>query len=415
LPNLFFLCNYQPLHPKTIFIMDEETSQKNTRRLLIVDDEPSFLILLKRIFVNSGFEITTAENGENAKNQILKHGCDVLITDKNLPDISGMDLLKIAKEEDFTTEVIIFTGYDSKETMLEAIDNSAYAYLIKDDVMENIRSLQNRVQGAFEKREIVLENQRLLAHLSETNSKLLQSLMEREKLEEKLVQSEKMAAVGHFSAGIVHELMAPIQGIYSLAQSICSAPDIDLAQNYAQDIIFHTDEVDAVIKEMKSFVNIEEKKQLINIQKSIDSALSVISQYASDSISIVISNKDDISVPIDPVELKQLFINLLKNAMEAIVERFGDNPGGILTVDVLQTNSHYSIRIKDNGNGIRTEDISRLFDPHFTTKKSGPVRVGLGLNIVYRILLKYRGKISVHSDPGMGSTFLITIPVNISG
>ena len=68
-----------------------------------------------------------------------------------------------------------------------------------------------------------------MAHLSETNTKLLHSLMEREKLEEKLVQSEKMAAIGHFSAGIAHELMAPLQGIFSLAQRICRRLDMIVA------------------------------------------------------------------------------------------------------------------------------------------------------------------------------------------
>ena len=81
-----------------------EKENTNTKKLLIVDDEPSFLILLKRIFQKSGYKILTSENGQGAKNIIENEGCDLIITDKNLPDISGMEILKIAKTANPTTK-----------------------------------------------------------------------------------------------------------------------------------------------------------------------------------------------------------------------------------------------------------------------------------------------------------------------
>jgi signal transduction histidine kinase len=388
-----------------------EPEQPKSKRLLIIDDEPSFLILLRRIFQKSGYEIITSENGTQAKNIIENQGCDLIITDKNLPDISGMEILKLAKEANPITEVIILTGYDSKETMIEAIDHSAYAYLLKAEAMDNIRSIQNRVRAAFEKQDVILENQRLLTHLSESNAKLSLSLIKRDELEEKLVQSEKMAAVGHFSAGISHELTPPLQGIYSLAQSIYSAPDLDIAKSYAQDIIFHTDEVHSVIKEMKSFINIENRKLSTSIDESIDAALAVCaSSELMQNVVIKSSGSMGIYLAVEETELMQIFLNLITNALEAINKKFNGSQGGELTIEIKETQRDIKINVTDNGNGIRKEDITLLFDPRFSTKKSGTAKVGLGLNVTYRLLLKYYGKIEVQSDIEKGSSFSITIP-----
>ena len=393
-----------------------EKENTNVKRLLIVDDEPSFLILLKRIFQKSGYKILTSENGQGAKNIIENEGCDLIITDKNLPDLSGMEILKIAKSVNPTTEVIILTGYDSKETMLEAIDNSAYAYLLKAEAMDNIRSIQNRVKAAFEKQDVILENQRLLKHLSASNTQLSQALLERERLEEKLVLSERMAAVGHFAAGISHELSAPLQGIYSLAQSICNAPDLELSQNYAQDILFHIDEAKSVIHEMKSFIKLEENNVKTEIKECFDAALGVCgSGPLIENVEIKEYGIEGVRINIDETELKQIFINLFQNALEAIHKRYNKEPGGILRVSVQQTNKDTKIEVRDNGTGIKEDDIPLLFDPHFTTKNTGPSKVGLGLNVTYRLLLKNHGKIQVESNVESGTVFLLTIPLSHSG
>ena len=387
-----------------------EPAQTKNKRLLIVDDEPSFLILLKRIFQKSDYEVFTSENGLGAKEIIEGDGCDLIITDKNLPDISGMEILKIAKTVNPVTEVIILTGYDSKETMLEAIDHSAYAYLLKAEAMDNIRTIQNRVHAAFEKQDVVLENKRLLEHLSESNSKLSQSLLEREQLEEKLVQTEKMAAVGHFSAGISHELTSPLYGIYSLAQSILSTSDLDLIQSYAQDIIFHTDEVNAVITEMKSFVYHEATEFKTSVDECISAALAVCgTSHALENFKIERIGASDVILNVDEIELKQIFINLLANAFEAIEKKHGQH-GGELKISIMDTPKDVKITVIDNGSGIRKEDIALIFDPHFTTKNSGTVQFGLGLNVTYRLILKYHGKIEAKSDTNTGTSIFLTIP-----
>ncbi|MEC7986377.1 MAG: response regulator, partial [Myxococcota bacterium] len=116
--------------------------QSSRKHLLIVDDEQAILLILKNIFLKSDYRISLCNNGENAKKIIEEQGCDLLLTDKNLPDLSGMELLKLAKEHNPFCEVIILTGYDSKQTMIEAIDNSAYAYLLKAEAMDNVFDIQ---------------------------------------------------------------------------------------------------------------------------------------------------------------------------------------------------------------------------------------------------------------------------------
>jgi len=109
----------------------------------------------------------------------------------------------------------------------------------------------------------------------------------------------------------------------------------------------------------------------------------------------------------DKIQLEQVFLNLIKNAVDAVAE------GGIITISTSQSDDRFvRVRISDNGPGIPTEMISHIFEPFFTTKERGK-GTGLGLFVSHAILKKLGGKIQVQSERGRGTTFLIDIPVRI--
>jgi two-component system NtrC family sensor kinase len=105
----------------------------------------------------------------------------------------------------------------------------------------------------------------------------------------------------------------------------------------------------------------------------------------------------------DRSQLQQVFMNIIMNAVQAMNER------GTLTVQTQQTDEFVETRISDTGKGIPAEDIDRIFDPFYSTKTDGE-GTGLGLSIAYGIVTKYRGSISVQSEPGRGTTFIIRLP-----
>ena len=109
-------------------------------------------------------------------------------------------------------------------------------------------------------------------------------------------------------------------------------------------------------------------------------------------------------------EIQQVFVNLIKNAAEAVIDRFGGAAGGEVVIKAGQLEDAVWAEVSDNGSGIPEDKQSVIFDPFYTTKPPGK-GTGLGLNVVYRILTKYRGTISVESQPDRGTTFRLKIPV----
>jgi len=110
-------------------------------------------------------------------------------------------------------------------------------------------------------------------------------------------------------------------------------------------------------------------------------------------------------------ELQQVFVNLIKNAGEAVYETFGDQDGGQVFVEAGRNDNYTWIRVRDNGPGIPEEKQRLVFDPFYTTKAPGK-GTGLGLNIVWRIVTRYRGTIQVQSKDGQGTTFELRFPVD---
>ena len=179
-----------------------DVGPSGVKHLLIVDDEPVILQILKAVFEDEPYRLTTAGSGNEALKVIEGEGCDLLITDKNLPDVSGLDLLRIAKEKNPFVEVIIVTGYASLETALTAMELDAFDYILKP--LNNVFDIKKKVKQALEKQEISLENKRLLEHLQEKNAELEEALADAHELQAELIQSEKLAGIGTLDAGIAH-------------------------------------------------------------------------------------------------------------------------------------------------------------------------------------------------------------------
>jgi two-component system, NtrC family, sensor kinase len=111
-------------------------------------------------------------------------------------------------------------------------------------------------------------------------------------------------------------------------------------------------------------------------------------------------------------ELQQVFVNLVKNAIEAVLEFYTANEGtfpGRVTVRCYQDERFVHAEVRDNGPGIPADQVKAIFDPFYTTKPPGR-GTGLGLNIVYRIITKYQGQITVESSPGVGTAFFVRFP-----
>ena len=216
-------------------IDDPSDAAASPVHLLIVDDEPVILQILQAVFEDEPYRLTAVGTGNEARQVIETQGCDVLITDKNLPDVSGMELLRLAKNAQPLCEVILITGYASLDTAIAAVELDAFDYVLKP--LDNVFDIRAKVRRALEKRQMQTENLRLLEDLQAKNAELRASLADARLLRSELIQSEKLAGIGTLAAGVAHEVSSPLFGILGLAEAITDEDNIETARSHAHEIV----------------------------------------------------------------------------------------------------------------------------------------------------------------------------------
>jgi signal transduction histidine kinase len=322
-------------------------------------------------------------------------------------------LLQVAKAVNPFTEVIIITGYASLETAITAIEYQAFDYVVKP--LNNVFDIRKKVRRAIERQNMALENARLLSDLQDRNSTLSFALDEQRRLQSQLIQSEKLAGIGTLAAGVAHEISSPLFGIMGLAEAIPDEVDPEKAAEYALEIVGYCQNIGEIVKELSAYSRTAARDGIVDVDlgTTIDDAIRLIRRTAPVDGVVFLNNCDQgVIVQAKPNEIQQVFVNLLKNAGEAVQDEHGhDNDnGGQVTVAGGRGIDHAWAHVTDNGVGIPTDRLAVLFDPFYTTKPPGK-GTGLGLNVVYRIITKYQGSIQVQSELGKGTVFELQIPV----
>lgn len=223
-----------------------------------------------------------------------------------------------------------------------------------------------------------------------------------------LVRTQKIIAWQDIARKLAHELKNPLTPIRLNAEAL-QDKDLQRAPNFKTMLVKFTDviikEVDRLknlVDEFHSFGRLPQPKlQDVNLHALLDEVLELY--HFSDNIKFV--KKWDEKIPLlfaDPDQLKQVFINLIKNAMEAMPQ------GGGIHVETRVDGRRVIAEVRDTGTGMPKEVVEKIFDPYYTTKKTG---TGLGLSLVHRIITDHRGEIKVTSKSGKGTTFTIALPM----
>lgn len=376
--------------------------------VLIVDDEPVILQILSAVFEDEPYRVTTVSNGADALALMAEQTIDVLLTDKNLPDHNGMDLLAAAKQHDPLTEVILLTGYASLETALKALALGAFDYLVKP--LDDVFAIKGKVHRALERRTLAQENIRLLADLKKQNAALESALGEARSLQRELIQSEKLAGIGTLAAGIAHEVSSPLFGIMGLAEAISDEESLSEARSHAREIVEYCQSIRDIVKDLTSYSRSASRElgSAVALEQVVRDAAKLVERSANtEGVRLVLHADPDAVVQAHANELQQVFVNLIRNATEAV--QSGTRGSGTVVVKAGVTPAEVWATVTDDGVGIPTDDLDHVFDPFYTTKEPGK-GTGLGLNVAYRIVTKVRGTISVESTEGRGTVFRLRFP-----
>jgi len=235
---------------------------------------------------------------------------------------------------------------------------------------------------------------------------ILRDLSEIRRLQDEVRQQEKLAAMGGLAAGVAHEVRNPLSSIKALATFFAGQfADGSEAQEAAGVMVQEVDRLDRVITELLEFSRPTDlKRQSIDIRTLLSRSIQLIQQDATNkAIDIKLHTEDDICpVWVDPDRLAQCLLNLYLNAIQAMED------GGTLAVKCTTNKArNVNITVSDTGKGMTSEQLNKIFDPYFTTKKNG---TGLGLAIVYKIIEAHQGHIEVKSTIGQGASFTMMIP-----
>ncbi|WP_026676079.1 sensor histidine kinase [Fictibacillus gelatini] len=217
-------------------------------------------------------------------------------------------------------------------------------------------------------------------------------------------QADKINSVGQLAASITHEVRNPMtvaRGFMQIFQSEEYIPDDK--KIFLNMMIQEIDRAQAIITDYLSIVKQDGLKiEQLNIKELIDSLGSVMNPFALlKGVELHYNTDQDLYIIGDQGKLKQVLMNIIKNAIEATPQ------GGQVTLSTIEYKNEVSIHIKDTGIGMTKEQLKKLGDPYFSTKPSG---TGLGLTASYRIVEEMNGKINVESEPDKGTTFKLTFP-----
>ena len=246
---------------------------------------------------------------------------------------------------------------------------------------------------------VAVENARLYGELAEFTRQL-------ERSQEQLVQAEKVAATGRLAASIAHEINNPLQAIHNCLHLVThrkleperAAYYLNMAQEEVQRLI-------AIVQRTLDFYRPSKGREVLtDINHVIESVLALANKRL-DHGKVQVRRRLSSDLPkLQTVadQLTQVFLNLIVNAVEAMPE------GGELTVATLCDESQVRVRVSDTGPGLNPEEAKKIFEPFYTTKRSG---TGLGLAVSYGIIRRHGGEIAVESAPGCGATFVVSLPI----
>jgi two-component system NtrC family sensor kinase len=239
---------------------------------------------------------------------------------------------------------------------------------------------------------------------------LFEDQTQRRRLQHQLIQSEKMSAIGQLIAGIAHDLNNPLASVVGFADFLSEAGDVPPALAEPLRVIRQEAERAAtIVRNLLSFARRQaERRQTQPIAPLLDSVLALLrNQLMAYHVEAVLEVEPELpDIEVNANQLKQVFVNLINNAAQAIT---ASGSGGRITVAARRWLDGVAVSVADDGPGLTEDVAARVFEPFFTTKAEGE-GTGLGLSISQGIVKEHGGRIMLSSEEGKGSTFTVQLP-----
>jgi two-component system NtrC family sensor kinase len=230
-----------------------------------------------------------------------------------------------------------------------------------------------------------------------------------------LLHTEKLAALGKIAATVAHEINNPLTGVFTyiklmerrIEEGKNGAHDMEKFREYLSTMSREVQRTSAIVHNLLDFTRPKElSRKMVNLNALVEESINIVkNKLAIANITLERKMEPLPDIPADAAQMKQVFINLIINACEAM------EGGGVLTVTSRHDRERNTVTVvfADTGPGISDEELPRVFDPFYTTKEKG---TGLGLSVVYGIVTRHNGRIEIKSKPGSGTQMVLILPMN---
>jgi signal transduction histidine kinase len=356
------------------------------RKILIVDDNIEFARTVARNLEKEGFHVSVAIDGNTAIQKALSESPELVLLDLKLPDIPGVEVMKSLKAIDENTAIVIVTAYGGEQVAVDLMKAGAVDFLSKPF---NFEDLLNAIKNALKMRDAQAEDH----------------------------EYERYPHLEKFFPFLAHEIRNPLHaigGALAIIQKRSDLKDELLNQSIRviQEEVHHLNEF---VQECLDFVRPPSKSRLVEVD--INELVSFIvntTPHMFEELSGKIKVTTDLAPTLPRIranyeEIKQAFLNIVRNGFEAM-----DEEGELIIKTSLKSDPDsgwVEIVFIDDGSGIKDENLQFLFHPFFTTKPRG---TGLGLAICRRIIVeRHNGKIHIGSVEGKGTTVTVELPVSL--
>ena len=419
--------------------------------ILLVEDNPEHVGLIRQLLATpdlSHFQLSTVGTLAEAIEWLKTGKCELILLDLTLPDSDGLETFIHVAETAPETALVVLSGVNDVELAIETVQLGAQDYLVKGRVDNHL--LLRAMHYAIERKRVQTELRRgrddldyrvreRTAALIETNAKLQQEIAERRKAEEALLESnrqlstalgqlratqqeiiqrERMHALGRMANGIAHDFnnaLAPILGFSELLllkpESLSDAKKV---RNYVEMIHSAAKDSAKVVSRLREFYRYRDDSEVFTPVVINDVVLQAISLTqprwkgqalaAGSHIDIRTEMGDVPTVPGNEDELRELLVNLIFNAIDAIPKR------GTITIRTAVQGRWLVLTVSDDGVGMSDEIQARCLEPFFTSKEDQGS--GLGLGSVYGIARRHGAEIDIQSEVGRGTSVTVSLPLD---
>ena len=371
--------------------------------ILVVDDEPGMRRYLVSI-LKQKYRVLQAINGTQGLEVAQKKEPDLIVLDWMLPGMNGLQVCeKIRQNPQLENmKIILLTARSDEASKISALEAGANDFLTKPFITIEVEArITNQLKTLDLQADLMLQNCELDAAFKQLKQ-----------TEAQLVQSEKVNAIGTLSAGLLHEINNPLNFTLTalhFAQSSLPKNDSVLLETIA-DIKDGMTRIKDIVSDLRTFAYPENEARVetFTVECLVDSALRMLAHELKDQ-KLVREIEPNQQIHGSKIQLSHVLINFLSNSLKAI-KKIKELREPCIKLSVYSNGDSISLRVWDNGSGIKKADKERIFDPFFTTADVGE-GTGLGLSTCHTIIKNHHGQICVNSDEGHWTEIGFDLPL----